>query len=123
MSSIKGDNNIGGKRTDFERAAAHLLPEYPVQKKRLTGKRLAADILGVTVPRTGGSKKKGRASIGNSGVHLRYYKPDEYQTLNPEQKKELALWRINDPRQSDAQKKRKLIKVNIASIKGGARRM
>ena len=58
MASIKEVNNLGGKRTDFERAAAHLLPEYPVQKKRLTGKRLAADILGVTVPRTGGEREE-----------------------------------------------------------------
>ena len=51
------------------------------------------------------------------GVQRRYYKPDEYQTLNPEQKKELALWRINDPSQSDAQKKKKSIKGKISSIK------
>ena len=44
MASIKGDNNLGGNRTDFERAAAHLLPEDPVQKKHLTDKRPAADI-------------------------------------------------------------------------------
>ena len=72
----------------------------------------------MTVPGTGGNKKKGRSGIEQIGVHLRYYKPDEHQTLNPEQKKELALWRINDPSQSDAQKERKFIKVNIASIKG-----
>ena len=33
MSSIKGDNNLGGKRTDFEQADDHLLPEDRVQKK------------------------------------------------------------------------------------------
>ena len=32
MDSIKGDNHLGGKRTDFERVAAHLLPENPVKK-------------------------------------------------------------------------------------------
>ena len=58
MASIKGDNNLGGKRTDFERAAAHIFLEDPVQKKRLTGKRPSADISGVTVPGTGGSEKK-----------------------------------------------------------------
>ena len=44
MASIRGDNNIGGERTDFERVAAHILPEDPVQKKRLTGKIPAEDI-------------------------------------------------------------------------------
>ena len=37
--------------------------------------------------------------------------------LNPDQKKELALRRINNPSQSDDQKKKKSIKGNIASIK------
>ena len=72
----------------------------------------------MTVPGTGGNKKKGQSSIEKIGVHLRYYKPDEHQTLNPEQKKEIAIWRINAPSQSDAKKKKKLIKRNIASIKG-----
>ena len=57
MSSIKGGYNLGEKRTDFEHVASHLLPEDPVQKKRLTGKRPAADILRVTVPGTEGSEK------------------------------------------------------------------
>ena len=50
MASIKGVYNLGEKRTDFEHVASHLLPEDPVQKKRLTGKRPPADILRVTVP-------------------------------------------------------------------------
>ena len=37
MASIKEVNNLGGKRTDFERAAAHLLPEDPFQKKTPDG--------------------------------------------------------------------------------------
>ena len=58
MASIKGDNNLGGKRTDFKRVAAHLLPEDPVQKKYLTGKRPAAEISGVTVPGMGGEQEE-----------------------------------------------------------------
>ena len=37
--------------------------------------------------------------------------------LNPDQKKELSLRRINNPSQSDDQKKKKSIKGKISSIK------
>ena len=58
MSIIKEYNKLGGKRTDFKLAATHLIPEDPVHKKRLPGKRPAADISRVTVPRTGGGNNK-----------------------------------------------------------------
>ena len=45
MASVQTDNGAYGMRSDFERAAAHLLPYDPVVRKWLVGmKRPAADI-------------------------------------------------------------------------------
>ena len=92
MAGVEQDTGAGGMRSDFEKAAAHLLPKDPVVKKRLaSSKRAAAEISAATAvvnPKT----KKG---IGSTGVHLRYYKPDEYSKLTKAQKRELSEWRKN----------------------------
>ena len=89
MASVEQDSSVGGMRSDFELAAAHLLPKDPVVKKRLqAGKRSAADIAS-----TSASVSAPKKGIGSSGVHFRYYKPDEYDKLNKAQKKELSEWR------------------------------
>ena len=90
MASIEEDQD--GKRVDFEKAAAALLPKDPVAKKRQSTKRPSADISDVEKVKNDGS-----AGIGKTGVHFRYHKPDEYEKLTTEQKKELALWRVKNP--------------------------
>jgi hypothetical protein len=93
MASVKIDTAPGGKRADFEAASTHLLPYDPVAKKRSTAqnKRGAGEIsdtMGAEVSSFGAKE-----GIGKSGVHLRYHKPDEYDTLSREQKDELREWR------------------------------
>ena len=34
MENIEDHKGLGGKREDFEQASAHLLPKYPVLKKK-----------------------------------------------------------------------------------------
>jgi len=48
------------------------------------------DISDTTVIAGKGNQKE---EIGNSGVHLRYYKPSEYDSLMRPQKKKLIEWR------------------------------
>ena len=100
------DNGADGMRNDFEKAAAHLLPYDPVAKKHAAvaqNKRSAAQISSIEleeesvkgeVSSTTMSKK---ASIGRTGVHLRYHTPAEYDNLSNEQKDELREWRKQNP--------------------------
>ena len=43
-----------------------------------------------------------KPSIGETGVHLCYYKTGEYRNLSREQKEELKEWRANNPNISKA---------------------
>ena len=80
MVSVQTDDGANGMRSDFERAAAHLLPYDPVARKWSAGtKRSAANISdtwgtnGANASATEVSKattKDGKASIGKTGVHL-----------------------------------------------------
>jgi hypothetical protein len=93
MASVKIDTGPNGKRGDFEGASSHLLPYDPVAKKRhdTTQKRGSAEIsdsTGADIASFGAKE-----GIGNSGVHLRYHKPEEYNTLGREQKDKLCEWR------------------------------
>jgi hypothetical protein len=91
MAQITTDDGPNGKRNNFEAAASYLLPYDPVAKKR-AGKRDQEAIIGdtnATVGATFGDKP----GIGKSGVHLWFYKPDEYKQLTGEQKLELKEWR------------------------------
>ena len=95
MASIKTDNGPEGMRNNFEATAAHLLPYDPVAKKRSGGqKRGSAQISSVMDPSPTTTKKP---SIGETGVHLRYYKTGEYRNLTNEEKEELKEWRANNP--------------------------
>jgi hypothetical protein len=89
MASIKIDTAPNGKRGDFEAASSHLLPYDPVAKKRhsMTQKRGSAEISDSTGAKI--SSFGAKEGIGKSGVHLRYHKPEEYDTLGKEQKDEL----------------------------------
>ena len=93
MASIQIDTGPTGKRGDFEAASTHLLPYDPVAKKRslATHKRGAGEISDTTGAEI--SSFGAKESIGSSGVHLRYHKPEEYETLSKDQKDELREWR------------------------------
>jgi hypothetical protein len=93
MASIKIDTAVGGKRADFEAASTHLLPYDPVAKKRTAAgsKRGSGEISDMTSADV--SSFGAKEGIGSSGVHLRYHKPDEYETLSNDQKEELRIWR------------------------------
>ena len=98
MAGVEADNGPGGMRSDFEKAAAHLIPKCPVVKKRLTAtKRTVAEISATSVV-----DNKPKSGIGLSKVHLRYHTPEEYSKLTKNQKRELMEWRKNLP---DSEKK------------------
>ena len=112
MASMRTDDGANGMRSDFERAAAHLLCYDPVARKRSAGtKQSAANISdtqgthGTNASATDVSEatmKDGKASIGKTGVHLQYHMNSEYRELSTAQKRELSEWRDKDP-----QKKKK----------------
>jgi len=94
VANVEDDTGTGRKREEFERASAHILPKDPVVKKRNSSEKCSsADISDTTVIAGKGNQQEG---IGNSGVHLRFYKPAEYDTFTRPQKKELMDWRSVD---------------------------
>jgi hypothetical protein len=91
LGAIRNDKVVGGMRSNFESAVAHLLPMDPVAKRRSAGiKRGAADISDTTADIAGFGAKPG---LGKTGVHLRYHKDTEYRKLNKDQQDELREWR------------------------------
>ena len=96
MALVKNDTAATGKMNDFESAAAFLLPEDPVAKRKtLDQKREIAEISGlegVIGSTQGGGTTK--ASKGKTGVELRFYKQSEYGKLTDDQKMELKTWRM-----------------------------
>ena len=73
--------------TDFEATAAYILPADPVANKRgKSRQRPVHEISGVS----GDLVQRGK-----SGVEYRYYKPDEYATLNGDQRSELRDYRMS----------------------------
>ena len=107
MASVRTDDGANGMRSNFERAAAHLLPYDPAARKWSAGsKRSAANISdtrgthGANASATEVSKattKDRKASIGKTGVHLCYHTNSEYRELSTAQKRELSEWRDKDP--------------------------
>jgi hypothetical protein len=120
MAAIKSDDKVDGKRSNFEATASYLLPYDPVAKKKSTfddRKRGAASISGVEgddgghVSFAAGSFK---ASIGKTGVHLRYHTKDEYNKLTSAQKQELKEWRESH---SDVKRSKKKAKLGTKRLK------
>ena len=80
IESVRTDDGANGMRSDFERAAAHLLPYDPVVQKRSAGtKRPAANISDTqgtddanasATEVSGTATKERKASIGKTGIHL-----------------------------------------------------
>lgn len=107
IAAIKLDTGANGMRTDFERAAAFLLPTDPNKQKGGKRKRGIAQLSSTTAQddqkNKGGGKRKRfklkggkstwKKSSGKSGVELRYYQPQEYKQLSAEQKAELKVLR------------------------------
>lgn len=58
-----------------------------------------------------------KVGIGKTGVHLRYHKTSEYGSLPPDQKRELALWRVKNPLAVEEQKKKKAKKTRVRATK------
>jgi hypothetical protein len=110
MASVRLDNVPGGKRSDFEAAAAHLLPYDPVQNKRNSASKRGAgdisDLSGAEVSSFGAKE-----GIGKSGVHLRWHTTEEYGNLDDDQKDEIRQWRKTDPASIAYKKKSKGKKV------------
>jgi hypothetical protein len=87
---------------NFEAAAAAILPADPVARKRSGGTKRAQGLISdasgepnvdAEVGAVGAAASQGKVSKGKTGVEFRFYKHKEYNSLTPEQKKELAQWR------------------------------
>ena len=102
MVSMRTDDGANGMRSDFERAATHLLPYDPVMRKWSAGTKRPATNISDTrgtddanasaTEVSGVAKKDGKASIGKTGVHLQYHTNSEYRELSTAQKRELSEW-------------------------------
>ena len=96
MASIKTDNGPNGMQSNFEQAAAHLLPYDPVAKKQATGIKCGSALISLTEaksePITTIAVNDAKPSIGKTGVHLRYHKHHEYKKLMCKQCCELSEW-------------------------------
>ena len=76
------ENDKAGKRVDFESAVAFLLPSCPVSRKQQkTSKNNVREISATT---SGNSSFSSKSGIGQTGVHFRYYKPEEFKKLTLE---------------------------------------
>ena len=114
-------------RSDFEKAAAHLLPYDPVARKRTGGTKRPAtnisDTRGIQGANASAIKvskattKDGKVSIGKTGVHLRYHTNSEYRELSTAQKRELSEWRDKDSekKKNPRNKKRKTKSQEISA--------
>ena len=81
--------NTNGMRDDFEKAAAVLLPVDPFEKNSANKKTVNFQISAL-----GKANQFGRGE--NTGVDLRWYKPDEYAKLTPVEKIELNAWQRSE---------------------------
>ena len=116
MASVNTNND--GMRNDFEKAASYLLPYDPVAKKRQAGSKRGAGYISAVEGEVSAVSGGSKASIGKTGVHLRYYTTNEYKKLTNEQKDELREWRANNPEDASAKQKRrkKQQKANKKSV-------
>ncbi len=124
IAQIKADDGPNGKRSDFEATASFLLPYDPVAKKRQSSSKRDHDSFVSDVTGNVSSSFGNKPGIGKSGVHLRYHTPEEYKTLNGEQKIELKEWRkTNGTDQKKSGKKGKDNKSTSPKKQNGNKRM
>ena len=132
MVSVQTDNGANGMRSDFERAAAHLLPYDPVAQNRSAGmKQPAANISDTrgtddanasATKISGTATKDGKASIGKTRIHLRYHTNSEYQALSTVQKRELSEWRDKNPEEKKKKPRHEKWKVKARDVSAAAAR-
>ena len=96
LANVRLDKGPGSMRGDFETMVAHILTYCPVSKKCKAGSKRGHTHISVTFAEGDTSEISSfgsKSGVGKTGVHLRFHKHKEYQTLNPEQKSELKEWR------------------------------
>jgi hypothetical protein len=86
LGNVRADDGENGKMSDFEATAAYIIPFDPVTTKRSQKRKLGKDydISAVDMGITKGEQ---------TGVEVRFYKPNEYRQLSDEQKMELLQLR------------------------------
>jgi len=129
-SNIKDDKGHGtaanpGKRNDFEKAVAYLLPKDPVARKIAKGpnKRGVSKISDLNSSNGNDGNGNLEKGIGKTGVHLCWHSAKSFRQLTTEQKKELMEWRKNNkndptaqnPKKEGGSKKKKTRKDKIAA--------
>ena len=130
MASVQTDDGTNGMRSDFERAAAHLLPYDPVAWKQLAGtKQPAANISDTrgtddanasATEISGTAMKDGKVSIGKTG--LGYHTNSEYRALSTAQKRELSKWCDKNPEEKKKKPHHKKQKVKADDVSAAVAR-
>jgi hypothetical protein len=89
-----------GKRAHFEKTVTFLLPFDPVVAKNAKAKGL-----GVNVSGTAAEKPVSGATVGKTGVELRWHEPQKFSKLTKEQKFELSEWNKTQPKRDSGKKR------------------
>lgn len=100
MASIQANRDEDGPRNNFERTAELIVQADPVAKRLATQKRAHGQISvteGETTQHASVSGINVKSGLGpKTGVHLRWYKKNEFHKLSSDEKKELEEWRQTD---------------------------
>ena len=94
MAMIRNDDGPTGKLNDFELTAAYLLSYDPVEKRKTS--KVGSDAhasIAEGAAEISSTSTYGKPSIGKTGVHLRWHKPNEFAKLSKVQRRELIEWR------------------------------
>ncbi len=89
-----------GKRVQIKNTVTFLLPFDPVVAKNAMAKGL-----GVNVSRTAADKPVIGATVGKTGVELRWHERQKFSKLTKEQKFELSEWNKTQPNRDDGKKR------------------
>ena len=82
LANVRADNQVGvGKMHNFELMAAYILPHDPVSGKRNNNKRKIHDVAAIDLGITKGP---------DTGVDIRFYKNDDWWSLEPEEREEVT---------------------------------
>ena len=88
-----------GKRIDFEKTVTFLLPFDSVVAKNAKAKGLGVNVLG-----TAAEKPVIGATMGKTGMELRWHEPQKFSKLTKEQKFELSEWNKTQPKRDGGKK-------------------
>ena len=89
-----------GKRVHFEKTVTFLLPFDPVVAKNVQAKGLGVNVSGTAAD----TPAKG-ATVGKTGVELRWHGPQKFSKLTKEQKLELSEWNKSQPKREGGKKR------------------